>query len=213
MGHEAVNIPLGGEVVLPDGTRLKAYPKEKLSKKKPGAAATHETRHAVVAIKNGTGVVFATIIPGPGYSGLTQIRAPDAVATAAPHAHGDGGTGHDVLMIVLSGHDLGAAMNAARSALSGMDKQVHAVAAELEERGTLMGADIERIMKLVENGQEIVIEITSPKGKKETRNKSGVKGDTVMLMPEDLPIEKENEAHKNLVRPLGLEPRNRLGIS
>jgi len=46
-------------------------------RKTGGSTAIHEARHAVAAIANGTAVKSATIVPGPGYLGLTELSRPD----------------------------------------------------------------------------------------------------------------------------------------
>jgi len=90
----------------------------------PGSVANHEAKHIVAAITNGTGVKKATIVPGEGCLGLTELTRPDAIAAAAPHATGCDGTGHDVFIIGLMGHDVNAVSNAAREIIQIIQKRL-----------------------------------------------------------------------------------------
>ena len=106
-----IGVPVGRA----DGSFVVFERRRKTLKRGGGGTARHEARHAVAAEANGTRVVFASIIPGPGYLGITQLSAFDAIAAAAPHAHGDSGTGHDVSIIEHAGESVGAAGAAAKN--------------------------------------------------------------------------------------------------
>lgn len=95
---EAFKIGLGTEYI--GKTRVSVVPKheQKRGPRPASSVATHETEHAVTAIVNGTPVESVTIIPGPGYNGLTKLARPDPIAAVAPHANGRDGTSHDVLL-------------------------------------------------------------------------------------------------------------------
>ncbi|HYM65506.1 MAG TPA: hypothetical protein VES68_03425 [Candidatus Sulfotelmatobacter sp.] len=120
----------------------------------PGGTAIHEAMHVVGAIENGTGVKSATIIPGDGYLGLTELSRPDAVAAMAPHSMGASGTGYDVYVAGLMGN-AGSSESAARGIISANMDKVEAVATVLEEKGTITTGDI----------NEAVDELKSPKPK------------------------------------------------
>jgi hypothetical protein len=150
----------------------------------PGTTALHEAKHAVVAIRNGTGVKNVTITPGPGYLGLTELTRPDPVAAAAPHADGCSGTDHDVHIIAIMGADLGASSKVAAGITASNREEIKAVASLLEAKRTLSGGDIDETIKAVQNkknGQtEALIIIKAPDEKEQTL-KSSVKNGKVML--------------------------------
>lgn len=120
-----------------------------------GSVATHEARHAVAAVMNGTAVKKATIIPGPGYLGLTELSRPDPIAAAAPHATGSNGTDHDIAIVGFMGYDVSAAANAARKIIDQNHEEVAAVASLLEERQTVNGQEIQETIKNVAREREM----------------------------------------------------------
>jgi hypothetical protein len=205
-----------GETVRADGS-IVVVEKRRGSRRGPrgGSTARHEARHAVAAIANGTGVVYATIIPGPGYRGLTQLSGFDAVAAAAPHAHGDDGTGHDVSIIERAGHSVGAAGSAAKSILAERHEHVEAVASALQTEGSLSGSRIREIMSDIDKGPEIIIKIFFPNAKKFERTiRRRMDGSDGILLPEDLPIEVPKATNADFELPRSqIIPRSIQGIS
>lgn len=134
-----------------------------------GETAEHEATHAVTAIKNGTSVRMATNIAGDGYLGATFLSRPDAVAAAAPHAVGHRGTGHDVSIVHAIGNH--GAFSAARTIVAMNHDNISAVAALIEEKGTVSGGEIEATMDAVDKKEEkvtiVVEDITAGKRKQE----------------------------------------------
>lgn len=149
-----------------NGFRVEAHALHR-RKPTPSETAYHEAEHSVVAEKNGTFVKRATIVPGPGYGGLTEMTRPDPIAAAAPHAQGRSGTSYDVFIIGLMGVSVGSAASAAQSILRGNQEHVEAVASELEDKRTLSGEEIRQVMTDVEKGKEVVVFIRSPKGEEQ----------------------------------------------
>ena len=157
MGTEAMSFRVG-KTFLPDGTQviISANKKEESIKAandngNPTNTGVHEANHAVVAIRNDpTSVIDASVVPGPGYRGITRLRRPDAIAAAAPHSHGMGGTGHDVNIIRHMGHDVGAVYAIARNIANDNKEHIHAVAVQMDKKGTLSGGEIVNIMDEVD---------------------------------------------------------------
>ncbi|HVF68958.1 MAG TPA: hypothetical protein VNA13_00150, partial [Xanthomonadales bacterium] len=145
---ESVSISPTETKYLKSGTRISAYFAEKKQLKTPSDTAQHEAKHAVVAILTNTGVESATIIPGPGYLGLTKLSGFNAAAAAAD-ADGHGGTGHDLFIISASGHDVGSARSVARSVISSNRDEAEATASLIEERGIVSGIEIDQTIKEV----------------------------------------------------------------
>jgi hypothetical protein len=193
MQQEAVKttrewVPVGETTVLGNGTRVEVVKRKKPKKRRSfGATAIHEARHAVTAEANGTSVVYATIIPGPGYLGLTQLSSYDAAAVAAPHAHGDDGTSGDEAILAQEGHSVEGAGAKARAILADKSEQVEAVAEALQQKGSISGGTIRAIMGAINDDRfEVVMRIYPPDGKTTERvAESGeIHNDTVVLLSE-----------------------------
>lgn len=195
MGVETIRIPRKtGETVLANGTivrftKIKA-PRIATMLSKTGI---HEGRHSVTAELSGTRVIEATVTPGKGYLGLTILSEFNAAAAAAPHAHGDEGTGMDVQMIGEAGHSVGHASAVSRSILASREAQlmVMAVASELDRKGTLSGEEIRDIIESVRYGEIIKIEFIPPAEAKDQKPRTVTKrapvGTSDILVEADLP--------------------------
>lgn len=170
MGEKFV-LPVCGETRLADGTHIRVRKVNPLHVGRASATALHEARHAVTAERNGTSVLYATVVPGNGSLGLTALSSFDATAAAAPHAYGDGGTSADVLMIQEAGHSVESAGAAARSILASREAQlmVDAVATALDRHGTVGGNDIRGIMEQAKGGNVLEIIIIRPNGMREVQ--------------------------------------------
>lgn len=174
-----------------EGFKITAILPDIKPKTAPGGTSIHEAKHVVAAKENGTEVQSATIIAGDGYLGLTVLSRPDAVAAMAPHATGEGGTGHDVYVAGLIGN-AGAAESAARGIInSNMDK-VMAVASVLEEKGTIGSSDIDKAIREVENPTPLfaTVFIENPNG--DSKKLSGLEiKDGAINIGEEIVIFKE----------------------
>ncbi|MFH1295007.1 MAG: hypothetical protein ABIH84_00255, partial [bacterium] len=151
MARPEFNIGIGTEYI--GSTRFSVIPKREppSSLGRPASSvSTHETEHAVTAITNGTPVESVTIKPGPGYNGLTKLTRFDPIAAVAPYANGRSGTGHDVFITKLSGHNPDALSGIARSITDKKRPHIKEVARTLDEKGTLSGSDVKRIMNRVD---------------------------------------------------------------
>lgn len=171
---------VGSNAYLPDGTVVTpTFVKD--NKPKPGSTEIHEATHAVNARKNGTGVEFATNVPGPGYLGLTKLTGPDSVAAVAPHVAGMDGTSHDMAIASISGN-VGAAEAVARRNNITYREHIVAVAQGIETNGTLTGSQIEGIMKDVDKGPEVRLKVVHPNGDvREVRELRSPDRSTVMV--------------------------------
>lgn len=125
----------------------------------PTDTAEHEATHAVVAILNGTGVKSASVIPGPGYLGITELTGFDAVAAAAPHAMGHDGTGWDMTLVQAMGHDAGSVANVARDIAGKSQEIIQEVASHLDNNGSLSGNRIHDIVQDVQKGEKVKVTI------------------------------------------------------
>lgn len=160
-GPEGLRIGLGTEYI--GNTRINVMQKPEQARPNRGPAssvARHEIEHAVTALENGTSVESATIIPGPGYNGLTRLSRFDPIAAVAPYANGRDGTSHDVFITKLSGHNPEALSGIARSITDKKRSHIEEVARKLDEKGTLSGDEIKRVMRKVDK------EKSEPKFKK-----------------------------------------------
>lgn len=129
-----------------------------------GRTAIHEARHIVIDPDN---VKRGTIYSGPGYLGLTELYVFDPYAAAAPHGAGDNGTGHDMRLVAMHGHDVGAVTSAAGSMVNSLEKEVEDVAILLQAKGEITGHEAKQAMQEGRNPEAKVV-ITNPLG--ETRD-------------------------------------------
>lgn len=167
--REGIVVPFRRKMILENGCEVISFErKRKELRKKPSNTAVHEAKHAGVAEKRKPGSVkMASIVPGPGYLGITEMHSMDAVAAAAPHAHGMSGTGFDVHIIGQMGADVHAAGAAARVIMSANEDETDEIAYALEEKKTMSGSEIRWAMQNIDLRNEVVVFIFSPEGKKE----------------------------------------------
>ncbi len=130
----------------------------------------HEAVHAVaIVLNNPANIGYVSIIPGPGYGGVTTFKKFDPVATAAPYALGyTEGTQSDLNQIVGEGYDVRRASEAARNLLRGKMVAVHGVAAALGIKKVLSGHEVRTIVQQALNP---VIEVKNIKTGKRRRVK------------------------------------------
>lgn len=134
---------------------------------KPGPVAEHESAHIFVALKNGTGVVMATIIPGRYHDGLTKLNRFDSRAFMAAKAKKCGGTGYDERVVMLMGYNPAAEAAAAGNIMENHDRELFAIASLLQLRGTISGAEAEMAIDSVENPL-MEFDLIGPNGEKRT---------------------------------------------
>lgn len=147
--------------------------------------AVHESLHAGTAPEK---VKRVSIIPGPGYLGITEFSQFDAPAAAAPHHRGMSGTSWDEYLILANGHSPEAAGAAANARLVGKDEHINILSRRLEAEKTLTGRQVVETMNRVENGEEVVIKIKRKNGDTEILNKKGVKENIIVeFLTEELP--------------------------
>lgn len=162
----------------------------------PGSTAVHEATHAVAAIANGTSVKKATIEPGPGYLGLTELSRFDPIAAAAPHADGCSGTGHDVHIVAMMGIDVRAASSAALGVVGQNRQEIGAVASLLEEKKTITGSDIEASIREVgekKKGHEKAIVFIKAADGSERSLKTDMHGGIVMIPGEWITLSQKTQ--------------------
>ncbi|GEM_PF-3363308 len=187
-GAETLSIPVTEKAkYFPDGT-IVGVTAEKKEKKRtiPGGTAKHEAMHAVAAEENGTSVSLATIVPGEGYLGLTVLSRPDAVAAAAPHAHGHSGTSHDMKIVEFMGVSPSAASNAARNIIGRNSHKVEAVASHLQDNKSLSGFEVRNTMSDAEEElrnpvYEAIVTVKNPLGEVRKFDRIEARNSTVMV--------------------------------
>lgn len=157
----------------------------KVRRKVAGRIARHEIKHAIVDPEN---VESITIIPGPGYLGLTQLRSPDPVAALAPHATGEGGTGHDVMVASFMTDNVSSAENVAKGIVQNNTEEIEQAASLLEEKKTMTGNELKQAINSVRNKEEVqkvTIFVKSPDGSERSVPNLDVKNDVVILPPKE----------------------------
>lgn len=150
----------------------------------PSDTATHEATHAVVARAHGTGVKKASVIPGPGYLGITELSNFDAVAAIAPHAMGHDGTGWDVYITQAQGHGVDTAGSVARGYVHAEKEVITEVAAHLDNKGTLSGYEIDAIRNDVKQGESVTIRRVDENGREEVIKTRATDG--IVMLPSRL---------------------------
>lgn len=150
-----------------NGIKIEAYKIEDSSK---GASDTalHEAKHVVAGIDDGANIEVVSVVPGPGYLGITRFNRFTDAGAAAPDADGHNGTGWDTHLIEKHGGNLMSARVRGKSSILRRPKHVLKVARELDRRGTLNGSEVMQIYRELEEGEEIRIDITDIDGNKKT---------------------------------------------
>jgi hypothetical protein len=143
------------------------------------STARHEAKHAVIAIKRGRKVKLATVIPGPGYLGMVELDAPDAVAAVAPHATGESGGSHDLHVIEATGHSVAAASVEARDMVARHEESIAAAATLIEAHGSVTGDQITNVIDLTER-KRVVITVTDEAGNSEKFDEVAAKDGVVI---------------------------------
>lgn len=172
-----------------NGFRLSSKPTEQnvRSRRVAGRTARHEAKHA---FPNPDNVKTVTIIPGPGYFGLTELHIPDPVAALAPDATGEDGTGWDVrAAISITGGNIGPASNVAKSIVNENAEEVEEVASVLEEKKTISGYEVKQAIDNVRNkrkvGEKATLFIKSPEGFEQRIPDVDVRNGIVILPPKE----------------------------
>ncbi len=130
---------------------------------------------------------MVSIVPGPGYLGVTQFNRFTEIGAAAPHADGHRGTSWDVSLIEAKGGSVMAASISARNVIRRKEKYVQKVAQRLDQHGTLNGGDIDRIYREVDEGEEVIIDIKTSDGKRnkvETRTPDQIVNIPTEMIPD-----------------------------
>jgi hypothetical protein len=165
-----------------DGFRLIAREKNPRNiRKKPGETAYHEAEHAVIEPHH---VKKVSIVPGPGYLGITEMTSMSAVVALGPKSRGRGGTGWDEHIAEQIGSS--GAESAARAILSGLEDEIEEVAYALEEKKTLSGSELIEVMRSVDEGRDYEVFVKTPDGKEEVFTQQTARG--VEFVPFELPM-------------------------
>src|SRR3989344_273262 len=161
-----VPLPSRNSGYTPEGTKINVMKLNFLEEgESPGSVPEHEIAHAGVAIKTGTPVIDATIVPGRGYLGLTRLTSVNTAALIAPEAEGFVGTGSDVFKYEMLGGSPSDVIVARRIA-STHKKGFHRAASLLQKKKTMTGAEIERAIKEGDEGERVLVEFIKSDGEK-----------------------------------------------
>ena len=153
-----------GATTLPDGTLIYIEYENKLDiDAANGDVEEHEAEHAVVAIKNGTVVHEASIIPEGNSLGHVSMGSEDLIAAAT--SHGRAGNGHDRRIVEQRGQSFEGNGAIAHGVIRRNKKHVRAVATALGREGRLTGNAIQRIMQKVDQGEKIRVRVVTPDGR------------------------------------------------
>lgn len=188
------------EKALPNGTRIFIEHIDPLDTDVAyGDVAEHEAEHAVVAIRNGTPIIEATIIAEGDSLGHVTLTRPDPVATST--SHGRAGSFGDRMLVARMGLVFESLAKTAHSILHGNKRAVQAVAGALTRKKWLSGADVEKIINQVDYGEEIRIRIVTPDGREQVMLKRAHE-DVAVSVPldsEHVVATKENSGEAALI--------------
>lgn len=171
---------IGTERRLGDGTVVKVDAKGKqLSYVPPSDTANHEFEHAALAMNK---LIKVSVIPGPGYLGITEMDSYDEVAFLGPESRGRKGTGHDVSVVESQGGNVGAGKMQARINLAAINSEVQRkVAGHLQAEGTLTREGFKNAMRIAEQGTTVETTIITPDGRTIVQQESGVQGESIIV--------------------------------
>lgn len=146
--------------------------------------AIHEARHSALGR-----VKSVSIVPGPGYLGITIPDGPiNLLAAVAPHAGGSDGTSHDLNIVRMHGYNPDSLMGAARSELAANKDRINAIALGLQREKTLTSSGIERVVFEYNqaNFTSATVLVESPQG--EVREKKVPVRDNIAMIPQEITI-------------------------
>lgn len=129
----------------------------------------HEAEHAVVAIRNGTGVVEGSTNPSGNVLGYVLMKRADPVAAATSRDRR--GNAGDRALVEATGHDFHSAGSAANSVKARNKKAIRAVAVAFCKHRYLTGRQIQKIIDTVDRGELMRVRIVSPDGRERTLTK------------------------------------------
>lgn len=137
-------VGVGKTEYMPDGAQIIVLRKPVVpSKPRPKVSQTaeFEARHAVLGLAS---LQEVSIVPGPGYKGITRFSRYEPVAAAA-HVH-EGGGDYDAMIIRLMGDDVNTMASLAKSKINEKRKDIDAVAEALMEENTLTKEGVNRVI-------------------------------------------------------------------
>ncbi|OGG44522.1 hypothetical protein A2841_02935 [Candidatus Kaiserbacteria bacterium RIFCSPHIGHO2_01_FULL_48_10] len=155
-----------GETILPDGTIIVIEYLNKVEISNYSDVDEHEAEHAVVAIRNGTAVIEASVVPEGNTLGHVSLGSPDPIAGAT--SHGRKGSGGDKQIVEAQGHNFESLAKTSHAIVAKNKSHVRAVASALQRERKLSGKRIREIMDQVDEGEKFRIRIIKPDGKVET---------------------------------------------
>lgn len=190
-----IEAQIGTQEKLSDGTVIETkFTERQLNLGTPTSTAVHEIEHGLLAQSK---VKRISVVPGPGYAGITELTAYDEVAFAGPASQGRNGVEYDLSAIEYSGGNPESAKMAAAIRLSAIDEDVKTkIAAHLQAEKTLSGNQFRRAVNRFTEGEVVEIKVTNPDGIEETITQKGVKGEIIIVDFSSLPDQEAEKKEK-----------------
>ena len=158
-------IPGGRSEYAVNGAQVRAKIINPLEKgEKPTGTPIHEIKHAKVMQETGGTVFDATIVPGPGYNGLTRGANISGAARIGPHITGESGGGFDMHVAEMLGQNTSSEAIAAKSIIYENEEGIDYVASLLQKRKTMTGGQIAEAFNRFDEGERVIVELKSPEG-------------------------------------------------
>lgn len=183
MAGAELSLHIGQIQHFENGTKVGVVSKEK-PPKRVGGTPLHEAIHAALGYLDGVNIVKVSIIPGPGYLGITQFDRFSGIAAVGPHAHGCDGTGWDTHITEATGHSVSSLIGPALAMIAAHWEGIQEVAAAVEEHGEIGHGEVVKAMKRGSRRQEgisdVEIMIQKPNGKTEKIQSEAKEGKVVI---------------------------------
>ncbi len=149
IGEQAARFSVGKHY-LPDNGQIRIE-RKKVEQFLPlppvGHTAKAEASHAVLALETGTDVEEVSVIPGPGYNGITKLAHYNGIAAAA-HID-EGGGAFDAFVIESQGDSVSAMKSIANGIKARKSEEIHIVAHHLEKKKpTLSGGEVVNVIEV-----------------------------------------------------------------
>lgn len=162
----------------------------------PGTTADHEAIHSALG-----DVEHVTIIPGPGYGGLTRLRRGSILAALGPHAMGAHGTGWDVRVAQAMGHRGGTGH--IQQEVMRRHEEVVEIGDELNRNGSMNGEQVDaaksRARRKRRFGVSATVTMTTEDGELRVVEGVSIRQDGTVMIPGEwmiLPTKKKNKSKR-----------------
>lgn len=174
-----IEASVGDKKYLTNGSTLEVIDSDELELSNYASnTSQHEATHT--AATSPENIELVSIIPGPGYLGITKLKKFDSVAAAAPHAFGMDGTDWDTYLVEANGGSITGNSAAARSRLKNEDEYIDVLSRRLEKVKSMNGNEVKKVRDYVTKGHSIELKITKADGEQIVINEK-IKGEIVIV--------------------------------